>query len=147
MNAKMKPASTIFLLLCVELATTSCGSRHTATSPVAAAIKYHNRAAEILNRHHEAIGIVDDGEMQSILRYYELALASAKQAHIDDMDRAYPGFGTHFRDEFEHGLELYVDNYNAADEAGRQKFMQAQVLIDQWGDWYSDNYDRIQAAR
>lgn len=56
------------------------------------------------------------------------------------MNRHYPGFGDHFRDEFLKGTEMYVESFETNDGAA---FFAAQVLIDRWGNWYQTNYERI----
>src|ERR1700730_16261078 len=77
----------------------SAGSKNSA-SHVIAAINFHNKAALIVNKPGLIISAADHMTMQD---FNKQALAEAEQADITEMNRYYPGFGDHFRDEFIQG--------------------------------------------
>ena len=70
------------------------------------------------------------------------ALKEAEQADIGGMNRYYPAFGDHFRDEFIRGIRLTIDNDKGWTQA--TPFIQGQLLVDRFGVWYRSNYPIMQ---
>lgn len=102
-------------------------------------IDFANQATRVSN----SSGIfeqVADEDIKEMVNYYEQALEEARQVDIAKLNSDYAGFGDHYRDEFIKGAELFVEGYEQSDQ---EKFLQGQVLLDQWGTWYSDNIDKI----
>ena len=106
-------------------------------SHFSAAIEYHNKGVLIFNRvgSENAVVKVAQADLEPVIGYYRKAIAEAKLADIDHMNKHYPEFGDHFRDDFIRGHELFIETY----EADGASTFAAQVLMDRWGDWYEAN--------
>ena len=55
------------------------------------------------------------------------------------MNKWYPGYGDHFRDEFIKGLNLVVENSNTLTSLTANAYLQGQLLMNNFGDWYIAN--------
>jgi hypothetical protein len=108
-------------------------------SHVIAAIDYHNKAAAVGNKPGGLI--LPESDWIVIIDYYKKALAEAEQAGIADMNKHYPGFGDHFRDEFIEGLRLIISNDGTL--AKTPSLLRGQLLESKFGDWYSANHDAM----
>jgi len=120
-------------------------NKHTA-SHVSAAIQYHNEAAVLENK---ACGAgqpctLSQEEWNAIYSADAKALAEARQADISDMNKHYPGFGDHFKNEFIAGLELIVDDDFPAK---RPDVERGQLLVDRFGTWFVANEDAIRSGK
>jgi hypothetical protein len=112
---------------------------------MAAALNWHNKAAEITSRQGTEVTTVSREDYEMVRDYNEKALAEAKQADIASMNRFYPGLGDHFQDEFIRG-EIAV----AAGLRGRGTMSAAAdgiMLMNQFGDWYEANLSAIHQGR
>lgn len=108
-------------------------------SHVSKAIDYSNKAKAVLNKC-ESYQIVPPSDMETIIQYRKKALAEAKEANIEAMNRHYPGFGDHFKNEFIQGHELFIKSYEAG---GVMTSVISQGLLFKWGDWFNANIDSI----
>jgi hypothetical protein len=108
-------------------------------SHVGKAIDYANKATAIINKGGPYQQI-SQADMEEIIGYYKKALAEAKEADIESMNKHYPGFGDHFRSEFMKGLELFLQSYEKGDMVAS---IASQALLDQWGNWYQANIGGI----
>jgi hypothetical protein len=108
---------------------------------VIAAIDYHNKSAATLNNSGTAISVILQSDWEVITNYNKKALAEAEQADIANMNRYYPGFGDHFRDEFIAGLKLIIDSDNSMQKM--PAFLRGQMLESNFGDWYTANHDAM----
>jgi hypothetical protein len=114
---------------------------------VSAAINYHNEAAVIENKSCVTVVVcpISAAEWSAIYDYDKSALGEAQHADIADMNKHYPGFGDHFRDEFIAGLKLIVENGN--DSANGPAFIRGQILVHRFGDWFVANEDAIRGRK
>lgn len=110
---------------------------------VKAAIDYRNKAAAIGNRIGAggAVVIMPQSDYDAIMYYDSKALAEAEQANIADMNDDYPEFGDHFRDEFIEGLRMITSHEH--DNHSTTPFIQGQLLVEMFGDWYGAHLDAI----
>lgn len=116
-------------------------------SHVISAINYHNEAAAIANKSGGtgAVGVISSADWKAIYSYDEKALREAQQADISDMNRYYPGFGDHFKNELIEGLKLIVEDGN--DSANAPGFLKGQILVDRFGNWYEANENAIRSRK
>lgn len=124
-------------LLAFVLAACSGGS---SGQHVSAAIQFHNQAASITSKIGPIISTISTQDAKSIIDLDKKALAEAKLADIADMNKRYPGFGDHFRDEFIAGLNLFINGFEVGDGVAT---LRGQILESQFGDWYQANVDGI----
>lgn len=119
-----------------------CSSKGSSTAHFIAAINYHNQAAQISNKLCETnvTCTISPSDWDTIIGYDKKALVEAEQADIVDMNKHYPGFGDHFRDEFIHGLKMFIENDNWTTVG---PFLAGQMLMDNFGDWYAKNFEAI----
>jgi hypothetical protein len=118
-------------------------------SHVKAAFFHYDRATAIVNDAARALKggsilSIPKEKLAAIIEQDKEALAEAKQANIADMNRLYPGFGDHFRDEFIQGTELYIRSYEQSDAAAS---IRAQALMERWGNWFSANLDGLKKTK
>jgi hypothetical protein len=121
----------------------SPASAKDSASHISSAINYLNEAARITNRSGGtgAVGVVSSADWKVIYSYEQQALREAQQADISEMNRDYPGFGDHFRDELVEGLKLIVEDGN--DPAKAPGFLKGQFLVQRFGDWFEANENGI----
>ena len=121
-------------------------SKHSA-SHVIAAINYHNEEAAIANKScaSDAVCVMSPAEWNAVYSLDEKALSEARQADISDMNRHYPGFGDHFKNEFIEGLTLIVEDGN--NPAKGPEFIKGQFLVHSFGDWLEANEDAIRSGK
>jgi hypothetical protein len=112
-------------------------------SHVSAAVTYHNKAAAIANKSGGTgvVSVVSASDWSAIYSYDERALREAQQADISDMNRYYPSYGDHFKNEFIEGLKLIVESGN--NSANAPDFIRGQILEHRFGDWFEANEDAI----
>lgn len=120
-------------------------NKHSA-SHVSAAIQYHNEAAVLENKSCGAGQpcTLSQEEWNAIYSDDAKALAEARQADISEMNKHYPGFGDHFKNEFIAGLELIVDDDFPAK---RPDVERGQMLVDRFGTWFVVNEDAIRSGK
>ena len=102
-------------------------------------IKYVNQATQILNSG-ESYELINPDDMEAVVELKKKALTEAKLVDIKDLNRHYPDFGNHYRDEFINGLELYIEGFEKNDTV---KLLAGQMLDEKWGVWYEKNVDAI----
>ncbi len=102
-------------------------------------IRYVNQATRILNSG-ESYEFINPDDMDAIVELKKKALAEARLVDIDDLNRHYPDFGNHYRDEFIKGLELFIEGFEKNDSA---KLLAGQMSDEMWGVWYEENIDAI----
>ncbi len=102
-------------------------------------IDYSNKSTRISNtgNPHEQM---EHEYMQEIVDYKKQAHEEAKQVDIDQLNRAYDGFGYHYNNEFIKGLDSYIEGFEESDD---EKLRKGQELLDKWSDWYDVNVDKI----
>jgi hypothetical protein len=84
-------------------------------------------------------------DWDAITDYNKKALGEAEQADIADMNRHYPGFGDHFRDEFIEDLRLIINNDQGMTQAA--PYLYSQLLVNNFGDWYVANFDAMRGKK
>jgi len=102
-------------------------------------IDFANQATRVSNSGG-AFEQVADEDIRAMVDYYRQALEEARKVDIAKLNSDYAGFGDHYRDEFMRGAELFIEGYEQSDA---EKFLQGQVLLDQWGTWFTNNIDNI----
>jgi len=108
-------------------------------SHVSKAIDYANKVTAIINKGG-AYQQIPQKDIDAIIDYYKKALQEAEQADIASMNRHYPGFGDHFRDEFIQGLHMFISSHETSDA---MLSFTSQAMLDRWGNWFSENIDGI----
>lgn len=104
-------------------------------------IQLSNQAARITL---EAQGRrIPEEDMKRFIDLSRQALAEAKLVDIEQLNRAYPGLGTHYRDEFLNGLALGLEVYDTKDF---NKAAESQALTDRWFTWYSQNIEDMRRS-
>jgi hypothetical protein len=106
-------------------------------------MEYFNEGAKILNKNG-SYETLDNQSMETIIKYNKLALKEAKLVNIKILNERYNGFGDHYNAEFVKGIEMFISGYEDNDDV---KFLKGQVLIEQWGTWYSDNVAGIKKGK
>ncbi len=102
-------------------------------------IDFANKATRISN-NGGAYQQMGTKEVKGMVENYKQALSEAKQVDIQKLNSDYQGFGDHYKSELIAGMEMFIDGFEKSDA---QKFVQGQVLLSQWGDWYEKNFDAI----
>ncbi|MCK5061235.1 hypothetical protein KAR28_01640 [Candidatus Parcubacteria bacterium] len=102
-------------------------------------IDFANKATRISNGGsvYQQMG---EEEIKRMVENYKQALSEAKQVDIQKLNSDYQEFGDHYKNEFITGMEMFIDGFEKSDA---QKFLQGQMLLSQWGDWYEKNFDAI----
>lgn len=100
---------------------------------LARSIEYKNESTRLVN---EGGLTVKDKDMQKIVDLRRKALEESKLVDAEVLDRKYDGFSSHFTGEYVKGLQLFIAGY---DEDDSSKFLEGQILLDKWGDWYESN--------
>ena len=122
-------------------------SSNDSASHVISAIDYHNEAAAIENKAGDTggVGVISSTDWKTIYRYDEKALDEAQKADISDMNRYYPGFGDHFKNEFIEGMRIIIKNANNPQHIS--ELIRGQVLLDRFGDWYEANESAMRSRK
>jgi hypothetical protein len=102
-------------------------------------IDFANKATKISNSGG-AYQQMGEEEIKGMVDNYKQALTEAKQVDIQKLNSDYQGFGDHYKNEFIAGTEMFIEGFEKSDA---QKFLQGQVLLSQWGDWFEKNFDAI----
>jgi hypothetical protein len=98
-------------------------------------MKYQNDATKLINQGQD-FAPTNDSDMKKIMELKRKAFDEAKMVNIEKLNNIHPNFGNHFRDEYIKGLQLFIYGY---DKHQDQDFIQAQILMDNWVDWYYSN--------
>jgi hypothetical protein len=102
-------------------------------------INFANDATTISDQAGEN-GNIDQEIVDRFIVYLNQALKEGEKVNIIELNNRLEGFGDHFKDEFLKGLETTIDGYN---NQNPNEFLQGQVMLDQWGTWYSANIEKI----
>lgn len=104
-------------------------------------IEYSNEATRLDNQG-QSFSSPTETEMKKYIDLKRKALEEGKLVDVEKLNNDHPNFGNHFRNEYLKGLQLLVDCY---DKQQNQYIIQAQILLDNWSDWYSANLENIKA--
>ena len=102
-------------------------------------IHYNNEATRIIKKIGP-YGEIPTKEMDEIIGLKQIALAQAKQVDIKMLNSTMPDLGRHYQEEFIEGLTLYIEGFESGNA---QAALEGQILMDRFGEWYSDNYKQI----
>ncbi len=102
-------------------------------------INFANQATKISNTG-EAYQQISEGEMGAMTDNYQLALAEARQVDTNKLNSMYSGLGDHYKNEFIAGIEMFINGFEKSDS---DQFLQGQMLLSRWGDWYNQNREEI----
>ncbi|MCP4681855.1 MAG: hypothetical protein GY864_05960 [Desulfobacterales bacterium] len=102
-------------------------------------LNYANEANEFID-NVDAFTIVDPEDMDKIIELYKKAIEKAVLVDINQLNNKLNNFGNHYRDEFIKGLKLTVEGYEKHDNT---KYMEGNLLLYNWGEWYTANIDNI----
>ena len=102
-------------------------------------IDFANKATKISNSGG-AYQQMNEEEIKGMVENYKQALAESKQVDIQKLNSDYQGFGDHYKNEFIAGAKMFIDGFEKSDTP---KFLQGQMLLQQWGDWYEKNFNAI----
>jgi len=75
-------------------------TRNETSAHVIAAINYYVKSMHIVKKYDGISAKITESDWKKIIDLERNSLAEAEQADIDQMNRSYPGFGNHFREEF-----------------------------------------------
>lgn len=139
----MKPLILAIMVLGVLLSACAVSTSSTARyEHFGKSIDYGNQAATIQNKLPD-YKVIAKEDMKAIVDLQRQSLIEAKLVDIDQLNGDYKEFGTHYRDEFIKGLELFLDAYDTIDSS---KNVEALMLLDRWEGWYRQNIDGIRRA-
>jgi hypothetical protein len=116
----------------------------TAASHASAAITWQNKAAEIVSRTFRQglnAATVSSEDREKVLDYKEKSLAEAELTDTEELNRLYPGWGDHFRDEFVPGQQAVVAFLRG--QASPATGLTGMNLTNQFADWYTENLNGI----
>ncbi|MDD4991515.1 MAG: hypothetical protein PHR83_04700 [Paludibacter sp.] len=102
-------------------------------------MEFSNEATKLRNQG-QSFSTINDKEMEKFIFLNRKALEEALLIDIEKLNNIHPNFGNHFRDEYIKGLQLLSEGY---DKHQNQELIQAQILLNNWGDWYSANLENI----
>lgn len=102
-------------------------------------IDFANKATKISNSGG-AYQQMGEEEIKGMVENYKEALTEARLVDIQKLNSDYQNFGDHYKNEFIAGIEMFIDGFEKSDT---QKFLQGQMLLQQWGDWYEKNFSAI----
>ena len=132
------------LLLVLPIALlSSCGnSKKSSAEHFKNSIEYVNEANMISNGGNGYY--YEDSEIEDMVSLKQKALDEARKVSISSLNKRFPGFGDSYENLFVNGLILFIDGI---EDGNQSKLMKGQFLLDEWGDWYSCNRDRIQYGK
>ena len=130
----------IFILLFATITLSGCSlSEPSNPERLSKSINYSNQAAVILNQTGSNLS---QENMTEIIKLKKQALDEALLVDTKALNNQYQGFGDQWKSKYIKGLELFIEGIENGDN---QKSLQGQVLLDQWGEWYSSNIDEIRS--
>lgn len=120
-------------------------SLNTSVDHFSNSIKENSEAARIFN---EALpefgsGTVEADKEDDIMRHNIQALEEARKVDIYELNKAYPGWGKHYAEEFIQGIEMYI---SGRDTSNSWMDLKGQLLLNKWGDWYDANIAQLRKA-
>ena len=87
---------------------------------------------------------LSQGDLVEIRAYKKAALEDAKRVQDHVLDKIHPEIRTHFRDEFQRGLELQLRNLTSGDVASE---VRGSALVNRWADWFNSNRSQIKIPK
>lgn len=102
-----------------------------------------NEGTKILNQV-TAFTLMSDNQMKQYINFLKDALIEGDQVNIEKLNKDHPNFGNHFRDEYIKGIKSLISGYELKRD---QNFVQGQLLLDSWGNWYSANFENIKSRK
>ena len=128
----------LFLLLPVVLLFSCSNSNKSNVEHFVNSIEYVNEANRISNGSNSIY--YEQSEVEEMIRLKQRALGEARKVNISSLNKRFQGFGDSYEDLFIEGLILYL---TGMEDENQRKVIQGQLLLDEWGDWYSSNINRI----
>jgi len=132
----------VFAMLIALL--TGCGQVSQSTKQDVAAfaetIRMYNRAFELVsNRGGTVVYKVEHETHKKHLNLLEKCLDLARDLPDESLAELHEDLPTHYREKFVHGLDIYISSFEQED---REAHMQGQLLMQEFGEWYSQNVHR-----
>lgn len=106
---------------------------------VGKAIEYSNRASKISN---QAAGNLSSEDIRQMIDLQKQALTVAERVDINKLNEHYTDFGENWNEKYVTGLRMFIEGVEQRDN---EKSLKGQVLLDEWGTWYSSNYQAIKS--
>lgn len=128
----------LILLLPVVLLFSCSSSNKSNVEHFVNSIEYVNEANKISNGSNSIY--LEQSEVEEMIRLKQRALGEARKVNISSLNKRFQGFGDSYEDLFIEGLNLYL---TGMEDENQRKVIQGQLLLDEWGDWYSSNINRI----
>lgn len=128
----------LFLLLPTVLLFSCTNSNKSNVEHFVNSIEYANEANEISNGNSSIY--YEQSEIEEMVRLKQMALDEARKVNISSLNKRFQGFGDSYEDLFINGLILFT---TGMEDENQSKIIQGQLLLDEWGDWYSRNINRI----
>lgn len=125
----------LLLTGCLPMFTDSENIKHFSNS-----MGFSNQASQIINQWEGGISEIDYSDIEKILNFNKQALSEALQVDIGSLNKDYENFGTYYKAYFIEGTKLYIEG---TEENNNLESIEGQMLLDKWGDWYSENVDKI----
>ena len=133
----------VLLVLSLIIFNKSSTSNKEQYSHFVKSIEYVNRANDQLNNRVSSQGfynIINREEEVGRISYFKKAISETTYVDAQKLNDVYEGFGSHYRDEFVKGLTFIIEGFENNDT---QKFIDGQLLLNQWGSWYEQNINEI----
>ena len=128
----------LFLLLPVVLLFSCGNSEKSNVEHFINSIEYVNKAHKISNGGNDFY--YKHSEIEDMVRLKQKALDEARKVKISSLNTRFRGFGDSYEKLFIKGLILYLEGI---EDENQSKLTKGQLLLDEWGDWYSSNINRI----
>jgi hypothetical protein len=102
-------------------------------------IDFSNQAAKISN-HSLPFTDLKNEDIALIIDLKRKALNEALLVDCKKLNKRFDDFGSRFETVYIKGLTLLIDGY---DNNNSENFISGQILLDNWGSWYSENFEKI----
>lgn len=135
----MKKSIIIVAVISLIILASSCIEEKSTIRHFNKSINYRRQAIRIINTGG-SFELMSPEDSEKMLKFMKRALEEARLVVIEIMNRHYPDFGNHYKDEFIKGLELFIEGSEKNDNL---KLLAGQMLVDKWITWYKQNQDAI----
>jgi hypothetical protein len=99
------------------------------------------QAIEILNAQEDGLFVsLSKEDSEALDAAYEAAMREALQVDTTVLTQSYEGLGHQYNEKFVTGLQNVIDGSRNS-EALKQ--LRGNMLLNQWNDWYGENFDAI----
>ena len=115
------------------------------TEQFRASISLSQQATRVNNR--QVIGsTVNQSDLDAMRESTNKALEAARRVSDAVLDKIHPELRVHYREEFQHGLELRLTAYDevAKGVLNIEGQVAWQAALDRWGDWYIAKREELQ---